>query len=76
VDLFRYISHNYPHLKEIVRYYIVALLIDYRWTDWSDQSKGEKEINDVFLNILIEDLAARFYRESQWLVKIMHLPIY
>lgn len=34
VNMCSYMVHNYPHLKEIVRYYITALLIDVGWTDW------------------------------------------
>ena len=32
VGLVAYITRNYGHLKQIVQYYIVALLIDYQWT--------------------------------------------
>lgn len=53
VDLFEYISLNYPHLKEIVKYYVVALLVDYGWTDWNEEGKGNKTTNDALLNILI-----------------------
>jgi hypothetical protein len=59
-----------------VSYYIIALLIDFTGTSWQEKNTEGKQSNDVFLNILIEELAARFYRESQWLTKIMHLPIY
>ena len=26
--------------------------------------------------MMVEELAGRFYRESQWLAKIMHIPVY
>ena len=35
-----------------------------------------KPNGDALLDILIEELGGRFFRESQWLVKIMHLPFY
>lgn len=34
VDLNAYIALNYPHLKEIVRYFIIASLSDERWLIW------------------------------------------
>lgn len=76
MDLFDYIALNYQHLKEIVKYYVVALLVDYGWTDWNEETKRNKTSNDVLLNILIEEIAVRFYRESQWLTKIIHIPFY
>ena len=62
MNLFEYIAVNYPHLKEIVKYYVVALLVDYGWTDWDEETKANKASNDVLLNILIEETAVRFYR--------------
>ena len=28
------------------------------------------------MDVVVEELAGRFYRESQWLAKIMHVPVY
>ena len=36
VDLFEYVAINYPHLQEVVKYHVVALLVDYGWTDWNE----------------------------------------
>jgi hypothetical protein len=36
MDLSAYITSNYPHLKEIVRYFIMGFLVDVEWDNLSE----------------------------------------
>ena len=76
VGLSKYLSRYYAHLKTIVHYYIIAAMIDYQLiiTDKHEEINLEKQC--PFINIVIEELTSRFFKESQWLHKINYLPIY